>query len=91
VLFVSSQNKNAFATQCWLGVSVLVIWMLAFGWIKKRERQAQLNVDYSSKTASDYSLYFANLPKNMSVIDLENQLLNYQNSVKDTCHLNQAQ
>lgn len=79
---INTKNRTLVEVQCWLGVVVLIIWAIVFIWIKKKERQAKLNVDYASKTAPDYSLYFANLPKNLSKEELEEQLLNYQNEYK---------
>lgn len=63
-------GTKTFNIQCWLGVAMISLWALIFVYIKFRERQAQWDVDYESKTASDYSLMFENMPKGMKPQEL---------------------
>lgn len=65
-LYKNDYGVETFRIQCWLGVSVILLWGIFFVFFKYREQTAQYDVDYESKTASDYTLYFENMPKNMS-------------------------
>lgn len=57
--------------QCWLGVAVLVIWAIYFGFIKHMERIKSIDIDRDSKTASDFTILIKNLPSNMTQQQLE--------------------
>lgn len=67
----TESDKISYTVQCWLGVAMIAIWIIAFGVIKLREREGAQEVDIESKTASDFTILIKNYPSRMSKEQLE--------------------
>lgn len=62
----TEDDKISYTVQCWLGVAVLALWGVYFGYVKHTERVKSIDIDNDSRTASDFTILIKNFPSNMT-------------------------
>jgi len=52
----TSQNEVFYYIQCWIGLAVVVIWLIMFFILKYSERKTEIEVEEETISAADFSI-----------------------------------
>lgn len=55
-------NQMYYIIQCWLGVAVVIFWLISFFAVKYYQMQNIMEYDKDTKSASDYSVSIEGFP-----------------------------
>jgi hypothetical protein len=80
-VYMTDFGNSSFQIQCWLGVALLAIWWVLFVVMEYRYLRVEITMNLESKTASQYTLVFKNMPKDMTKEELQAQLIDYRTSI----------
>ena len=79
-------NNNLYIIQVWLGLLMVVIWMVFFQHKEVRRREVENEQDKKNITASDFTVMIENLPNHYTAESLQQDLdeyyMNVQNHIK---------
>jgi hypothetical protein len=76
-VFNTDTNKMYYFISCWLGVAMIVIWIIALIGIKFKEAKDSQEYDRDTISCSDYSIVVEGLPMDTKREDLQKQLDQY--------------
>lgn len=76
-------NENYYYIQCWLGVVVVLIWILVMLGIKYQEIRTSNEYDDDTSSASDYSVVIEGIPLDATQEEVQKELNGYYDAVTD--------
>lgn len=75
-------NRDLYQGQTWLGLVLIVIWIILLVFKAIRQRQLQIQYDLQNPTASDFTVMIEDFPKYLSKANLQSILQDYSQNVK---------
>ena len=66
----TTENKTSYFIQCWIGLGVVILWMLLFFALKYSEKGEETKVEEETISASDFTITMENVPKDISLKEL---------------------
>lgn len=84
----TDQNKDYYYISCWLGLIMILLWIVALILIKYLEAKSSQEYDSDTISCSDYSIVVEGLPIDVKQDELQKQLDQYyKDYIKDNSRL----
>jgi hypothetical protein len=84
----TSTNRLYYFVSCWLGVAMILIWVVAMVGLKYKEAKDSQEYDNDTISCSDYSIVIEGLPVDVGKEELQLQFNQYyENTIKNNVQL----
>lgn len=77
----TTDNKTSYFIQCWIGLGVVILWLLLFFFLKYSEKSQETKVEEETISASDFTITMQNVPKDITKQELQEQFKKYEQTI----------